>query len=154
MKWKVLPILFTIAIAIFLVGCAEESGEADKPDTKSESAAPQQQEKEVDPGPDIESTFEYKLATINAGYKVDEDDPTITEFSAILDDMALKTENTREELSDSTVKAQQILRKKSVEIGLLTLARELNTSMPDGATDLDIAEIAAAYITLNVQLSK
>ncbi len=97
---------------------------------------------------DVESTWEYTLAKINAGGYVSNDDKTIKQFAKLLDSIEVKTKNSRKEISDMTVKAQEILKDEGIEVELLELTRNLDKSMPDESKDLSYSSITAAYTVL------
>ena len=96
------------------------------------------------------TTLEYQLATINAGYRVESYDPTIAQFSSLLDSLERKCANSRQQIADATVAAQDLLRKKGVKLKLIDVMRNLNDAIPEEAagSKLSIAEVAAAWVTL------
>ncbi len=94
------------------------------------------------------SSLEYKLATLDAGYEVDTDDEKVQQFADLLDSIDSKTENSKQEIADITVKAQEILGERGTNIGLLDVMNNLNDSIPEESKDLNFKEVAAALTTL------
>lgn len=97
-----------------------------------------------------EQTLEYKLAVINAGYRVPDNDSSISRFGSLLDSIQRKCRNGRRQIADMTVFAQRQLEEKGVKIALLELMEKLDYSIPNEAigANLDFAEVTAAFITI------
>jgi hypothetical protein len=102
------------------------------------------------PLPTSTPTLEYKLATINKGYAVDENDPTIARFRIVLASLDRKTVQSKQEISDMLVTAHELLRDKyGKNITLLELAEGADYSIPSGV-EVNFAEVLAALVTLMV----
>mgnify|MGYP006285401995 CR=1 FL=1 len=100
-----------------------------------------------DTGTDDKS-LAYQLATINSGY-VEEGDTIVTRFEYLLDNIAFKTKNTRQEIADMSVRAAQILEEDyGVEVKLIDFMEGTNESIPPDGPKMDYAEISAAMITM------
>lgn len=79
-------------------------------------------------------SLEYKLACINKGFSVDKDDITVNRFRYLLTTLETKTENTRQQIGDMTVKSQEIMKEKyGKNISLLELMEQANKAIPDNA---------------------
>lgn len=81
----------------------------------------------VAPKPQAKSeSLEYKLATIDKGY-VSRDDIIVTRFRTLLDQLGSKYHGTRQQISDATVVAQNLLRDKyGIEESLLNIMEDMN----------------------------
>lgn len=95
-----------------------------------------------------EYSIEYKLAVINSGGFVEEDDETVQEFKGLLDKLEKKVANSTQDIADITVKTQEVLKGDGYNIELIQVMRDLNTAIPEGLEDVKLEEIAAAYIVL------
>ena len=101
----------------------------------------------------IEESWEYKLATINAGKYVEKDDITINRFRYLLDTLEKKTKNTKQEIADMSMAALEKVAKEKygLDITLLELMEGANDSIPEEAIGTDAvnyAEIVVLYIEL------
>ena len=95
-----------------------------------------------------DKSLAYQLATINSGY-VEEGDTIVTRFEYLLDNIASKTKNTRQEIADMSVRAVQILEEDyGVEVKLIDFIEGANESIPTDAPKMDYAEISAAMIAM------
>lgn len=93
-------------------------------------------------------TLEYKLASINAGGYVRQDDITITRFRYLLTSIASKTVNTQQEIADMSVYAWNVLRDRyGKNFKLLEVMEAANTAIPTGQK-MKYAEVIAALIIL------
>ena len=59
-----------------------------------------------------EYTTEYKLAVIDKGSYLEEDDPVVSEYKIVLDSLKSKVINDEMDIADTVVKAQEILREE------------------------------------------
>ncbi len=96
------------------------------------------------------TTVEYELAVINAGYRVESSDPSISQFSSLLDRIERKCINSRRQIADAAVAAQGLLKEKGIRMQLIDVMRNLNNAIPEEAAGsrLNITEVAAAWVTL------
>lgn len=70
--------------------------------------------------------LEHKLAIIDKGY-VTRDDIAVTRFKTLLDQLSSKYNETRQRISDVTVKGQSLLRDKyGIEESLLNIMEDMN----------------------------
>jgi len=98
-----------------------------------------------------EYTTEYKLAVIDKGGYLEEDDPAVSEYRIMLNSLKAKVINDEVEIGDIVVKAQEILREDhQINLSILKIMKDLDASIPEGVENLDLVEIASAYIVLLV----
>jgi len=98
-----------------------------------------------------EYTTEYKLAVIDKGGYLEEDDPIVSEYKIVLDSLKSKVINDEIEIADTVVKVQDILREKyQINLSILKIMKDLDASIPEGVENLDIVEMASAYMVLLV----
>ena len=92
------------------------------------------------------------LATLNNGGYISHDDVTVTRFRFLLDTLEKKTKNSRQQIGDMTVKAQQTARDKyGKEIKLLDLMEGANRAIPEGSPmKFDYAEIVTMVMSFHV----
>jgi hypothetical protein len=99
----------------------------------------------------VERTPEHNLAIIHEGWKVPEDHTTVFRFRYLLQQLDAQCIQSKQEIADMTVKAQQvIIEKRGIKINLLSMVEEMNKTMkvyrPEG--DGDYAELLAAEMIL------
>ena len=93
-------------------------------------------------------SLEYQLAVINAGGYVAQDDVTVARFRYLLKTISSKTVNSRQQISDMTVKGQQILRDEyGQRIKLLDLMEGANKAISSGQK-LEYSEVVSVLIIL------
>lgn len=96
--------------------------------------------------------MEILLATIDKRAPVRDDDLTVKRFRFLLGSIERKTKNTKTQIGDMTVNAQQQLRDKyGKEKSLLELMEGANRAIPDGSNHWDYAEIISMLIILEGQ---
>lgn len=98
-----------------------------------------------------ERTPEHNLAIIHEGWKVPEDHTTVFRFRYLLRQLDAQCIQSKQEIADMTVKAQQVIREeRGIKINLLSMVEEINKTMkvyhPEG--DGDYAELLAAEMIL------
>ena len=95
------------------------------------------------------ATLEYKLAAINKGRYIPDDDISIVRFRTLLDTMT-KTfpEENRQEIADGIVKAQELLKKEGISESLLNIAEGINKVFIWNKANVKFNEVTAAYIIL------
>lgn len=122
-----------LAIATLpLIGCGSSAGGS------SENSS----------GDQSEPSIEYKLAAIDGIGEPTEAD--LAPYGAALDRLRRKCRNTRQELSDYTVRSQELLRKNgSPESSLLTILKGIGGSIPRDYPRRDCSELFAAFVTLS-----
>jgi hypothetical protein len=90
----------------------------------------------------------FKLASIDKGKIINRDDVSVNRFRYLLQILDDKTLETKVQIADMTVKAQQILRDEyGKEVSLLFLMEKVNDSIPSGA-NIKYAEIITAYLLM------
>ncbi len=99
-------------------------------------------------GTPVSESLEYKLAVVNEGGFVAEDDPLVGRFKSVLDNLQPKCTESRQKIADMGVKAQQLLQNKGVDLSLLRVMQAANDSIPPGFGTQPCADIFAALVTL------
>jgi hypothetical protein len=97
------------------------------------------------------TSIEYKLAAIQQGGYVREDDPLVVQFGEALDRLESKCPEPRERLADMGVKGRQILLGKGVDEPLLSVFQNWGASLPGETTKGEVgpcADVLAVYVTL------
>lgn len=90
----------------------------------------------------------YKLGTIEKGY-VSKDDLIVKRFDNLLDQLSDKYVEDRQQVSDMTVKAKQILEDKGIDQSMIDIMEGMNLIFSgDIGGNQKYAEYVAAYITL------
>jgi hypothetical protein len=85
-------------------------------------------------GDDNCKTIAYQLACIDAGRVLSENDASISYYEYMLKSLDPKVVETKIQIADMTVKAQEILRDEyDIEITLIALMAYANQAMPDDA---------------------
>jgi len=73
---------------------------------------------------------EYRLAVLNAGGWVPSDHVTVFRFRYLLKQLDIRCRESEEEIADTTVRAQRLIREKyGREISLLSMMEEMNKCM-------------------------
>jgi hypothetical protein len=97
-------------------------------------------------------TWEYKLAMLNAGTPVKNDDITVRRFRNILDNMtALFPEENDQGISDGIVTVRNLLEKGGISESLLNIAESLNKIFIENKAGVKFNELSAAYVTLRLK---
>jgi len=158
MKKKKLTIIISITAAILLLSFALacNGNNENKEEAIEEVSAVEDTDEEViteEEPAESESTtedytVEYKMACIDKGEYLDEDDPVINEYSILLDSLMEKTTNSRIDISDIIVTTQRLLKENGVDMSLLNILKDLDSSIPEESPKLELEDIAAAYIVL------
>ena len=137
MRWFV-P--FFIPAVLLLVAACEDQSEgppAEDPAQDSETGASYS-----------EDDSEYKLASIDAGEPLSLDDPSITMYARLLDELDAKCDDGRSESGDRAVVATRLLADEGISVTILDALRGINGSIPEDSPMLSCDEIAAAWVTL------
>lgn len=136
----VVSVITILVFSFFLFGCGE--GNPSGTDTSNEqNVSPAEPEDEI----------AWKLAVIKTGNRdLPYDDMMVMQFKGYLDSLEKKTNQTRIEISDMTVRTWQILQEEvNPDEDLLSVIHDLNDSIPDDLdVKLDLPGVAAAYIVL------
>jgi hypothetical protein len=75
-------------------------------------------------------TLESKMASLDAGTYVPPDDPVVAEYVQALDALEDVCTNTRDDLADMVVRAQELLLNGGQEESLLGILRHVRQSLP------------------------
>jgi hypothetical protein len=90
---------------------------------------------------------EYQLAIINKGGPISKNDITVTRFRYLLDSLEKKCINSKQDIADVLVTAQNTLRDNyGIGVGLLSITEGINDRIPDYRVDADCALEAVLYI--------
>jgi hypothetical protein len=92
--------------------------------------------------------WEYKLASIEKGGLVAENDPLVGSFGAALNSLEPKCKDSRERIADMAVTTQKLLKEKGISLSLLRILQDVNRSIPSGFGAQPCADVFAAYVTL------
>ena len=123
-----IPVMAIVALFGFVFACTDSSSQKEK-----------------------EYTTEYKLAVIDKGGYLEEDDPIVSEYKIILDSLKSKVINEEMDIADTVVKAQEVLREKyQIYLSILKIMKDLDASIPEDEENIDLVEVAAAYMVLLV----
>jgi hypothetical protein len=153
-RWMSVCLLcFAIVLGVFCSGCASETAPDSPPASGGAPVAPSQAqppEPETEPEPQEaqEETLEWKLAVIQHGASTPKSGAEVQQFKTLLDSIESKTKNSRQECADMSVKAWQLVNEEGVQDELLYTMQQLDIALVEGDIKWDLAEIAAAYITL------
>lgn len=93
-------------------------------------------------------SLEYQLATINAGGYISKDHITVARFRSLLGQLSLTYIESKQQIADMSVKAQQILKNNGIEENLLDIMEGLNQLFSRKIENQKYAEYVAAYVTL------
>ncbi len=100
--------------------------------------------------PREEPSLEHKLAVIQRGV-VSEDDQLVSAFTQVLDRLESKCPETRQQIADMGVRAQELLTEENINEPLLDVFLNIAASIPSeapGGAFGPCIEIFAAYLTL------
>ena len=92
--------------------------------------------------------IEYKLAIINAGGYIDEDDITVNRFRSLLEQLSHTYIENRQQVADMTVTAKELLRKEGIKENLLNIMEGMNQLFSQPIENQEYAKYAAMYVTL------
>jgi len=101
--------------------------------------------------PKPERSIEYKLATLDKGHVVSEDDVTIARFRSLLQQLDAKYADNKQGIADSTVVAQRLLREEGIEESLLNIMEGMNQLFLLELAELKYTEYATAYVVLRTK---
>ncbi len=147
----IIPFLIFLLIFSFGLACNGSSGEVEaKEETVEEITG--EPEVTLDEPEEKEYTTEYKLAVIDKGGYLEEDDHVVWVYKIVLESLKSKVINDEVEIGDIVVKTQEILRDDhQINLSILKIMKDLDASIPEGVENLDLVEIASAYIVLLVR---
>ena len=136
-------------LAVLLLAASACDGDGGEPTTETPAEASGETPEPTEAGePDLSQSPELMLAEINAGGEVDEDDPSVDEFRAVLDVLERSCPNERQDLADIAASTHQAVTERGLEITLLQMMQDLSENIPPDLIDIGIScEIAfAAYV--------
>ncbi len=87
------------------------------------------------------------MASIDSGGTISADDPSVVQYQTLLDSLHNKTGDSEQAISDETVKGQQILHDKGINITLLDLMKAMDKATSK-SYHVHYAEALAALITI------
>jgi len=93
-------------------------------------------------------TIEYKLACIDAGRRVDQDDIKVARFRSILRQLSETFVEDRQQIADMSVKGQQMLKQEGISETLLNIMEGMNQLFSTTVANQKYAEYITAYLTL------
>lgn len=141
-----------LGIGFFLVltfpGSSPDSTKTPSPSASTSPLPPSH------PGPATTSTLEHKLAVIQQGGYVPEDDPLVMQFTRALDQLEAKCPESRQQLADMGMKGRKLLLGKNINEPLLEVFGNWRASIPHETQKGDVgpcSQILSAYIALRVQ---
>jgi hypothetical protein len=123
-----------VSVSCTVSGCSNEAGTADRASASERSE-------------------EHSLACMDAGGYVPENHPTVAIFRFHLDSLERKCPNNRHEIAATVFLCRKEIQRYGTTMSLLQVIRALDTSIPveTGNLNLDIKEIAAAYVFLGLR---
>ena len=136
-------------LAVLLLAASACDGDGGEPTTETAAEPSGETPEPTEAGePDLSQSPELMLAEINAGGEVDEDDPSVDEFRAVLDVLEGSCPNERQDLADIAASTHQAVTERGLEITLLQMMQDLSENIPPDLIDIGIScEIAfAAYV--------
>jgi hypothetical protein len=93
-------------------------------------------------------SIEYKLACINAGRQVRQDDITIARFRSLLRQLSSTFVENQQQIADMSVKGQQMLKQDGIAESLLNIMEGMNQLFSSKIENQKYAEYISAYLTL------
>ena len=92
----------------------------------------------------------YVLAALDAGQNMPDNDPRVSRYTDLLNEIRAKCRNPAQEISDITIDVLMTLQRKGVQIDVYELLRRINDAMPQAAigTTYDFNHIASAFRVL------
>jgi hypothetical protein len=100
-------------------------------------------------------SLEYELAILNAGGYVPHDDPSVRVARRLLDRLQAKFPESRQDISDTTVWAQECLSKNGVEVGIFELMQAILDAVPKEAEGImNYHEAMAALMAFGYQIEE
>lgn len=93
------------------------------------------------------SSIEYMLATIDKGY-VSRDDISIARFRSLLQQLDVKFVESKKQIGDMSVTAQNLLKEEGVKESLMNIMEGMNQLFSGTPENLKYAEYASAYVVL------
>lgn len=131
MQGKVKVILLSLFMGMVLYGCSES-----EPVSETTVAAVEEYK-----------TPEHILAALEKGMEVGNDDPSVSRFRMLLNDISAKCVNDREEISETTIEIQEILEQRGIRISLSELLTRINSNIPEAQAGhrFDFRKIASAF---------
>ena len=92
----------------------------------------------------------YVLAALDAGQNMSDNDPRVSRYSELLNQIRAKCRNPAQEISDITIDVLMTLQRKGVQIDVYELLKRINDAMPQAAigTTYDFNHIASAFRVL------
>jgi hypothetical protein len=95
------------------------------------------------------TTPEYRMAALDAGWKIEETDPSINRYRYLINTISRKTGEPKERISDITYNGQQeLFNRYGKEITLLEIMEQANIALSGVNAKISYAEVVSALIVL------
>lgn len=94
------------------------------------------------------SDAEYKLASIDAGFPLGTNDPSIDAYASVLDQLERACHEDRTTLGDMAVVARDLLKKKGKTLTLLKILQSVKKSIPGAAPRMPCSDVFASLVIL------
>lgn len=124
-------------LGIFVVAVLVNSNSSSSSDSPEEQSA-------SDDAPSIP----YKLASIEAGRHIDQDDPAVPQFAAVLAGLEKEYEMPEQQIADQSVKAQQLLQAAGVRENLFDIMAGMNEIFSDPQPGSQFTSALAMYVEM------
>ena len=141
-------IVLMAAAVVAVMGCGGEENKPVEVEEIETTAAEASAEMPTPETTHSEPSIEYKLATIHAGYEVEQDDPLVSQFKSIVDSIMSKCPGyTSTNVGDILVTAKQTLDDWGDPMSLLEVSQGIDASIvPESVISLE--EVSAAFVTI------
>lgn len=139
--------LFAIVAGVFLVGYIVSLSNSST-STQPPSRSLRTQEARPQPTNIPSDSLEHQLAIIDAKGHVADDDASEARFGSLLLQLADTFSETKQMIADTSVKAQQILKKNGIEERVLNIMEGMNQIFPGKAENQKYAQTLALYVAL------
>ncbi|MBO8152699.1 MAG: hypothetical protein H0Z30_09445 [Candidatus Marinimicrobia bacterium] len=93
-------------------------------------------------------SIEYKLASIEVGYKVPQDHRLVKRFRTLLNQLDYKYVENRQEIADATVKGKQMLEERGIEEKMENIMEGMNLLFTSDIPNQKYTEYVAFYVVL------
>ncbi|NQT35194.1 hypothetical protein HQ587_08390 [bacterium] len=128
-----------LIVCVLLLGCEEPKGP--KGSLGRAKARPPRSEMQ-------EFSNEYKLASIDAGYQIPKDHITVARFRSLIHQLSNTFVESKQEICDMTVTAQNLLKKEGIKENLLNIMEGMNQLYSTPLQNQKYSEYISAYVVL------
>lgn len=145
-----LRLFLLIALAgLVLAGCGSTPSSSDG-STGGSAKDPAAASEEADDASATEPSIAEKLAVIQTRGPVGPDDAIVRKLRKALVALDRKCKEPRIRVSDMAVRSRQLLADEGIDESILSILRNVNTSIPDALGVTKCRDIFAAYVTLRI----